>query len=390
MSFGSSNIFFPSFGLHLPGIACPLQEQNVHPLCTITSEGLDLDYSVLMAFDKLIIDEAARAHVFERSRGYLRPMRDTLLALEGEDFTRVVDFGEAAKRHEATILERADALLEDIDAWRKSAADHWRLYQPILQPLLDQYKGYCDLDQERLHFGVYCYLRRQSDRINISEGLRLNKFVSSRAKLRNNSDRELLRDLIRPLMQHAILNILLREDLESPFLDWDDLSIFYGAIGRRQIHGDRKSLGEVGVRSREAFTTAIPELRPKTVREFIEFKRVNHATKTFREELQRATRNGEKLDQRWAARVRNEATKALLTQRKNVRRLRWMLLPLKLVPIPGAHLIGEVAGELVGEAIVKAGEASAESVLHESAEHAYERPVNKFEWYYALLQAEQS
>ena len=63
-----------------------------------------------------------------------------------------------------------------------------------------------------------------------------------------------------------------------------------------------------------------------------------------------------------------------------------MLMPLKFVPVPGAHLLGDVVGELAGEMIIKAGEASAESMVHETAEHTYEKPANKFEWYYALLE----
>jgi hypothetical protein len=50
----SHPVFLPSFGLHIPGIKVPLQEQNIHPISIETKEGLDLDFSALMALIRLL------------------------------------------------------------------------------------------------------------------------------------------------------------------------------------------------------------------------------------------------------------------------------------------------------------------------------------------------
>jgi hypothetical protein len=372
------SVFLPAFGLHLPNLGFPLQEQNVHPLSVVTPDGLDLDFSALMAFDNLIIDKSARAHIMEKSRTYLRPMRDTLRALEAEDLTTTIDFGEAVAGLGSLVEEKTNNLLEDVDYWRPRAADHWRIYRSMLPPLLDKYKGHCDIEQEKLHFGVYCHLRRQSDRIDLNEGLRLNRFIQSGAKLKNRSDRQLFQELIRPIVQHTVLNTMLRDQLESPFIDWDDLNVYYSGIARLQVSTDRnrKNVDSLVTHSKEIFSAALPDLRPKNVAAFIKFRKTSEAFRSFQAELLRATQLGAALDQKWAARLRDDASRALLTQNNRAKRIKWILSPLKVV---APRIMA--AGELISELTKSAG-----AMVEVGIDHVNSSSALKYQWYYTLLE----
>jgi hypothetical protein len=370
----SFDVFLPAFGLHSPDQQFPLQEQNVHPLSVTTEKGLDLDLSALMAFDRLIIDSGARAHIMDKRRSYLRPMRDTLVALESEDLTVTRDFGDEGKILQPLVDLKTDILIEDIDYWRPKAAEHWHIYQSMLPPLLDQYKGHCDLEQEKLHFGVYCYLRKRSDKIDISEGQRLNQFVASKAKLKNQLDRDLFKELIRPLVRHTVLNTLLREKLHSPFIDWDDLNVYYTGIDRLQVSadGEKKRAHDMIVRSREVFSVALPELRPKDVAAFIKFRKTSDAFRSFQEQVLNAVRSGTRFDQKWAQQLRSDAVKALRIEKRRTRKLKLILAPFKIV-LPRIA----AGGELLKGAL---------SLIEGGAERAYASGTLKFEWYYTLLE----
>ena len=310
-------------------------------------------------------------------------MRDSIRALEGEGLLEVRDYGAIAQQYREVVTERTEFLLENIDIWRKPASTQWQVYLKLLEPLLDQYRGHCDVEIERLHFGVYCYLRSQSPKIRIEEGRKLNAFVQSKAKLRSNSERQLLRDLIRPLLQHAILNMLMREDLDAPFMDSDDLYVHYNSVGRLQIRPPKDPLlGQVPNLSREAFSVAIPDLRPAKIQDFIAFLKTDQARRSFREEMLRIAKAGKRPDEKWASALRDSAARALLTQEKRAKIIRWFLLPLKVLPIPGWVVIDEFA--------IRAAEIIGEKAIDRVAETINERPAKAFKWYYTLLELQHS
>jgi hypothetical protein len=134
--------------------------------------------------------------------------------------------------------------------------------------------------------------------------------------------------------------------------------------------------------SKEAFTLHLPNLRPNSVNEFIKFLKTNAAVTTLREELLRQAVIGGSLDQHWGRSVREEAARALLTQEKRGKRLRFYLMALKLAPVPDFSILGELAGEL----LTKGGEIAGERTIEEIYDHQDSNSAQKFKWYYTLLE----
>ncbi|XYI00026.1 hypothetical protein ACMHYB_09815 [Sorangium sp. So ce1128] len=305
-------IFFPSFGSHLPRVPTTLQEQNVYPLATATATGFDLDYSSLLIVDRIVIDKFAYDFVSDPRRTHLETMRGTIKQLMDEGMLRTEDYGEIANRSTQEINRRVDYLVECPEAWRPTAREHWNIYSAQLPELITRYADRADPMVERVHFGVYCHLMNTHGRIDSKEVDALHGLIMSRRKRISSGELQLMREILKPILSHIIFMHIIRRELGAPFIDWDDLGVYYSRIDNIVLDATDVDSGIPATRKmadqcREMFRVALPELRPDSLAKTLKFIRNRPAVASLKAELRAAIDNNQPLDAKWASNVRDMA-----------------------------------------------------------------------------------
>jgi hypothetical protein len=173
-----SEVFLTSFGAHVPGVPEQLQEQNVYPIATRTSNGFDLDYSSLMVVDGLILDRHALEFINNNRRPHFGEMRKSIDFLLDKELIRVADYRAIALKHSEEIANCGNSLLECPEFWLSTARKHWATYRQELPEVIRRLGSRIDSESESMHFGIYCMLKRGV--IKATEAVSLHNLLQAR------------------------------------------------------------------------------------------------------------------------------------------------------------------------------------------------------------------
>jgi hypothetical protein len=379
MKKGKRKFFLTAFGAHIPSSPKCLQEQNVYPVAIRTEDGFDLDASSLLVCEQLIIDRTALEHVKSRSSRHLAPMMGTIQALLDEGLLIVKDYSEIAAKNSEFIRSTAEMLANEPVAWIDYARKHWAVYSAEIPELIRRYQRHVKIDSslEKLQFGVYCYLCSHPGAIKDIN--LLNKFLISRKRKFSVGELELLREIIKPMIEYVVLNQILSKEMNSAFLDWSDLGPLYEKSLRIALN--RESLNEQQIVSgvRRLFSVGMPELRPSSPKQLVRFLKTNKAITSLRSEISTAINSNNDIDQKWATQIRNDANRLQMSSRKRQRKFSFMGSLLGL--IPGGSLI---APGLLGDAIFNL---SVDGACDVASSGGSFRNLDKLKWYFTLLEA---
>jgi hypothetical protein len=375
----SIEFFFPAFGPHAPDAPSKLQEQNIYPLSMFAGDGLDLDYSSLLLVDRIIIDRQAYDFVWNTSNRSFRYMRESLFILEQNGFLHIKDYGELARPMFDIIRSQSNSLLRDPELWLRIARKHWKIYKP------EQYQHFKHLgpganrEIELLHYGIYCHLMKSSDKIDLAEARHLNGILESRRIKFSEAEWSMIIEIVRPMLSHVILNQLLSDALNCPFLDWDDLDIYYAnCVASEQ--SNTQAIGRTHLEMcRAAFTIALPSLRLRSAKELVNFLKKRGAVQSLRAAIRDAAASGISVDKKWGEKVKDEAFKAHLAHEHQSKKYRFI----SSIAFGALGHFGSLIhhGPEILEGIRGAFEIGSEGVSP--------RPIKKYQWMYTLMHNQQ-
>lgn len=363
-------VFLTAFGLHNPFAVAPLQAHNPIPLAIDSDGGLDLDYSAILLAERFIIDQASFRFIAERRETFLGPMCRSLQALRDEGLLDVLDFGRVCAPYRAQIKAKTLALLNDVHEWLPIARQQW---QRLRGELEDFQQRYCVSERATVntaHYGVINLLESRGG-FDARESDRLHGILQSKRKRLTKGEECDIRDILKPLIAQVLINDLIRQQIKSPFLDWDDTEGFYERLHLGQWETSEDSelpMSALAVQSRCLFNVVIPGLQPERIEDVIAFVQNNKAVRSLRAELWSLLRNGSSVSKEWMLDLHNEVSKADIRVERRSRVIKWAGHIANLF-IPGV--------ELLKEAVIAGTEEIAEKVTERSSR-------SRFEWYYAL------
>lgn len=374
-------MFFGAFGLHNPAGVGPLQEHNCYPIGIETEAGIDLDYSALLLAEKFILDKTAFAHVETFKDGFLKPMHHSLCVLRDEGLIELQDYGALSKGHQYMVEKKSNALLEDVGPWLATARKQWQVLKPQLQVFHREFGTKGNELANVAHYGVLSYLQRYGKKDDKAEYERLHGLFEIQRKKLTVMETADVREVLRPLVSHVLLNDLLRTKLAQPLLDWDDAQGFYDRLHLAtwdEVSGAFPGV-EATTQSKILFEVVVPELRPKSVEEVVRFVSKGSATKSLREEIWSVLRSGGKVDKEWMLSLLSAATKSNLVAERRGRLIKWAGRLANLI-VPG----GEIAVEGAKELVSKGGEFVLDVTAGEIEDIPLKSARKRVEWYYAL------
>jgi hypothetical protein len=360
-------LFMPAFGLHLPESPTELQAQNIFPLAMLTDRGFDLDYSSLLLCDGLILDKAAYGYVKDNKLQSFREMTSSIDVLSSHGLVEFVDYAASAEPFRAEFVRKVDALIETPEVWIDAARAHWRVYRKDIPGFIARFGKDADPKIEQLNFGVYCHLRRTSDRIDFAEAERLQALLEGRRRRFEPEERQALREIIRPFLSQVVFNHGLRQTLNSTFLDWHDLDPYYRGVDAWQLTAPDIAASRRGTVSREhlaacreLFDVAIPDLRPGCAHELAEFAKNKVAVGSLRKRVRAAVARGETFDAALGNALRDSAIRNLLTYKRGMRVFSFIRLALRAVGpfLPWSELVAEMFHETLefgGDSVAERG-----------------------------------
>ncbi len=365
-------VFLTAFGLHNPCAGPRLQEHNVMPIATDVDGGLDLDYSSLLIAETFVIDRTALEFVRDRRQTFLGPMCHSLDVLEGEGLLEVADYAEICRPFEEQIRVKAERLLEPVEPWLAIAREQWSRVETEFAEFGHRYStGPLDADFNRSHYGVVAFLEQRDGRIDVDESRRLHDLLATKRMKLKSSERIEMQAVLKPLVAQVLINDLLRQRLQAPFIDWDDAQGFYNRLYLPQwteLSAEPEPSSAVATQARCLFDLVLPELLPGRIEDVVKFIHNRKAVVSLRHELWSLMRQGDSVSSDWMLRLHTEATEATLRAEDRGRVIKWVGRVAGLV-MPGGNLLSDV---LLGAA-------------EEGADRLNERPLkNRFEWYYAL------
>jgi len=345
-------------------------------------EGFDLDASALLISDRLVIDRAAYDYIRDPERRYLAPMAASLHRLGDADRLRVEDFGALANSFQSELTHWVERQLESPTHWLTELRAHIFADLPSSREQATVIGSSADARLESIPFGVLCYLRQQGDRIRLADAERIRKLVVDGRYGYTVNEQVVLREVARPYVLQTAFDKLISQKLSMPFVMWESDKPFHTKVGPPEIV---QSLGRKITRdqleeTRRVFADVIPELRPISVDEILEFIRHPAAAAALRRAVQRSVRRETQLNRSSIDALKNElilSTEAGAKRSKVVKAL-FALLGL-VASAGGTHYAG------LGEAAVE-GMHLVLDLLEFAVDERSERNVRaRFGWYIELL-----
>jgi hypothetical protein len=266
---------------------------------------------------------------------------------------------------------KASELLETVEPWLSVARHQWSRVQVEFEDFARLYSQPNEFEFNASHYGVVSYLERRDGRIDRAEAARLHALLKSKRIRLKATEQVELREVLKPLVAQVLINDLLRQTLQAPFIDWDDAQGFYDRLHLGQwaeLTESEARSAEVASQSRGLFRMIVPELLPERIEDVVKFLRNRKAVVSLRHELWDLMHDGRCVSQDWMLRLQNEASKAQLRAEQRNRVIKWVGRLAGLV-IPAAGVLGGL--------LLDAAEEGAEGITTHNTK-------GRFEWYYAL------
>lgn len=309
---------FTAFGLHNQFIQSESPDHGIFPLSKETASGLDLDYTALMIGEQYTIDMVALEFVHSQEKDFLGPMSKTLRILESEGLLNVIDYGELVNARSVDIARKTELLLEDPMPWVRIARRQWRQLSGEFIDFQQKFGRKENLFLNTEHFGIVNYLSVIGERPDLAAHKEVREiFYSNRMRV-TVRERDLLREVVRPLLHQILVNDYLCSMTGHPFLDWSDAKEFYERLHISNWDDVTEEI-QLLAKARTFFDVVVPDLRPDNIEAVLRFIRDDKAVSSLRSAFIERLKNGENLDDRFLTEYANHAIQRELSVKRKMK-----------------------------------------------------------------------
>lgn len=332
-----------SFGLNNPYIVSDVPDHAVYPIGIEGDDFIDLDYSILLAGTSFLFDKAALEYLTaEQSRlPFIKPLIHSINKLAEEGFLETFDGKAILGEHIEQVKEKTELLCENVEAWIGPVRSQWKVLKDDRDLFLEKFGSKERKAINEHHFSVTNAVIKIDGSLNLTLLKELIKLVDSKRRNFTSKEREYLKEIVRPLVCHTVLQDLTRYKTGGAVLDWEDSEPYYQRLYVSRWENDEDRI--LAKHTQSLFNISLPELKPKGVNDVIKFIRNNHNVRYLREDIINILQNGEKFDLTLGKKITKEVLDSQLANKKKMKKFRYLGAFLSF--IPGGSLLTEAAIE---------------------------------------------
>lgn len=359
-----------SYGVNNPYIVADIPDHAVYPIGIEGNDFIDLDYSLLLVGTGFFFDQAALDYLEAQSERtpFLKPMLSSIQRLKQEGFLETFDGRQIVEKHKNEIVQKTERLCEDVSGWIGPVRSQWNVLRETREEFLKKFGTKEKQAINAHHFAVANAVLKIDGSLNPTLLQEINRLIDSRRTFFSSKEADYVREVLRPLVSHIVIQDLLRYKTAGSVLDWEDSQPYYEKLYTSRWDQDPDRL--LAYRASMMFSFSLPELRPKSVDAVVKFIRNNRNVLALRADVTEILGRGEKFDAELGRRIASELLKAELAVKKKMKGFRLLGAALGMI-VPG--------GSLVTEAVVEGGTLVGEDAV----EGAFDRPHR---WFYSLSQ----
>lgn len=334
-----------SYGLNNPYLTAPLADHAVYPVGTEVGSSIDLDYSTLLVGNGYYIDRSCLDYLEENADRlkFLAQMRDSIRALEKEELLQLFDGRRIIGDHSEQILAKTEQLCEDWSGWLETTRRQWEILRKDRENFVDLYGDPQKTNLNRYHNSAINASFRKYGEFNEEYIIEVSRLVESRRKRLTSDEIEKVKEVIRPLVCHTVIQDLFRFKTSASVLDWDDSQGHYERLYYARWDGIDDEY-RLAATSRNLFNVSLPQLRPRNVEAVIRFVREEKSVSSLRKEINHLLDEGEAFDEKLGVKLLEETFRRDLAQQNKMKKVRW-LGAIGGVLLPGSSILTEAAVE---------------------------------------------
>ena len=330
------DLLLTSFGIHTQeDEASKRSVFHRMPPTTLAIRGTYLapDYMSLLLCDRIIIDSESYSRLTTKRHWSYNALSSLIQALYAEGFVRIEDYSQRLEAYRATIEQRVEQDLEDLDAWRpalRSSGERWSTFIHLIKSDLRSLYELIDRVQFKFEHGIGGTAPMHN--YSVRQYLHAASVAMTEMSAAEGDDWT-ERQILRSYLTYVETNLVLSEVLGAAFYDWSDYQPFYSRKldERGRLHADRVH------KTQQLFEVAFPELvidSPRRLLRILQDKRIEQ----LRALVANAVTGKITFDRDFAVRILFE----VLSGERAVGRFRsissYALLPVGFIPVAGTPL----------------------------------------------------
>lgn len=360
-----------SYGLNNPYLSAPLADHAVYPIGTEMAGSIDLDYSTLLVGNGYCLDQACIDYLDEHASRlpFLRTMRESIEILRKEGLLQTFDGSALIAANLEAIIRKTERLCDDWQGWLSATRHQWRILRRDRDDFLKNYGSAERLLLNQYHNSAVNVSFRKFGRFNEKFVISVCSLIESNRQRLKSDEIDIVKEVIRPLVCHTIIQDLFRYKNDCSVLDWDDSQIHYEMLYHARWDGnDQQRI--LAASSKSLFKFSLPQLRPKSVQKVIDFVRDDKAVVSLRNDIVSLLDEGVAFDSALGTKLIEETFRSDLINQKKMKKIR---------------LLGTFVGAIIPGGSI-ATEAAVEAALG-AAEDGVERQLSKkHRWVYSLIE----
>jgi len=360
--------YLSSFGLHNPYIKVDFADHLVYPIANKFDNLFDLDYGMLLVGESFVIDKAVYEFILDDTRPYLSPMANTFRVLHSEGLLELFDLGQTLETHKDDLKDKTEFLSKDYQTWLPLLRNHWLEVNKGRQTFVNTFGSSGKEIINSHHFTLVNALYTKTGNINIEDLNHYGSIIFSKRKRFNNDEKEIIIEVLKPLVSHVLMHDLVKFESQSAILDWDDSSKYYDHLQHFRWNHNRLD-EQLPIKSRQLLNLLIPQLKPNMAKELVKFISNKKSVQSLRSEIIEMISNGQEIDEKWLIQYQNQVYKHGLKKEKVMKVVKFASTAVGLF-VPGGSLLVETIKEGFSALIENKIEGKILSKKHD--------------WYYAL------
>jgi hypothetical protein len=240
------------------------------PPVKIYPDGLDLEFAPLLLADIVHMDSSSYEQLARETPAGMERAVGSLKKLQEEGYLKLVDYTQRLLDIQRNVLDATNARLGTpelfLDPVRRAVAT-WDAEGPKYAAALNRPHDFI----ATLPVGIVAALAAEGHSAGVENVARIRKVLSKKAKT-TRLERDLLREVARPYIDHAHTGIALYRNIGAPVVDWSDLGPVYEALLYLSIE-PAKPLQKKIPKLRELFRAGLSAFEPSNVEEFLKIIR---------------------------------------------------------------------------------------------------------------------
>ncbi|MES2653308.1 MAG: hypothetical protein V4663_16325 [Bacteroidota bacterium] len=359
--------YLSSFGLHNPYINIDFADHLVYPVANEFEGGIDLDYGMLLVGEKFVIDKATYEFIKYDTRTYLNPMANSLHILHNEGLLELFDLESMIEQDLNNLKTKTEILAQDFSGWLELVRTQWQELNKYRSSFVNTYGSSGKEIINNNHFTLVNAVKTIHGSIDVSTIDQYRSLIFSNKHKFTSSEKEIIIEVIKPLICHILIHDFARYKTDSILLDWDDSAKYYDRLYSSRWDHDIVA-SQMPYKARQIFNLLIPQLKPDMINQVIKFLN-DKRSKSLRNELLNLVNSGTDVDEKWLIHYQNEVYKSGLKKENIMKKVRWGSSILGLI-IPGSTLAIDILKE------------AGSNILENGIENGIN--AEKYEWYYAM------